>query len=202
MNQTSKNGKKKKRVGIFPGSFNPVHTGHLIIAHHLLNYTDLQEIWFLVSPQNPLKDGLGLLGQEERFDLLTAAIEGQEGFVACKREFTLPSPSYTVNTLQVLGEENPELDFVLIIGSDNLEVFDQWKDYEKILETTDVYVYPRKDTQENQFSTRKRVKTVEAPIIEISSTIIRDVIAQGKLPKYLVPDRVLDLILSRGYYQG
>jgi nicotinate-nucleotide adenylyltransferase len=202
MNQTRKNHKPKKRVGVFPGSFNPVHTGHLIIAQHLLNYTDLQEIWFLVSPQNPLKDGLGLLDQEERFELLTLAIEGQEGFVACKREFTLPRPSYTVNTLQVLGKENPELDFVLIIGNDNLDVFDQWKDYEIILETTDVYVYPRKETQDNQFSTYKRVKAVEAPLIEISSTFIRDAIGQGKLPKYLVPDRVLDLIMSRGYYKG
>jgi len=202
MPQSNKNMNIKKRVGVFPGSFNPVHTGHLIIAHHLLNYTDLQEIWFLVSPQNPLKDGLGLLDQEERFELLALAIEGQEGFVACKREFSMPKPSYTVNTLQILRAEHPETDFVLIIGNDNLEVFDKWKDYEKILDTTYIYVYPRKETQTNQFSTHDRVKIVEAPLIEISSTFIRDAIGQGRLPKYLVPDRVLDLIMSRGYYQG
>ncbi len=201
MSQTPQDRNPKKRVGIFPGSFNPVHTGHLIIAHYFLLNTDLEEIWFLVSPQNPLKGESELLAEDHRFEMLTVAIEGEVGFLACNREFTLPRPSYTVNTLQVLSKENPELDFVLIIGNDNLEIFDKWKDFKKILETTDVYVYPRKETQRNQFSTQERVKTIEAPIIEISSTLIRAAVAQGRLPKYLVPDRVLDLIVSRGYYQ-
>ena len=200
MSQATQNRNPKKRVGIFPGSFNPVHIGHLIIAHHLLQNTDLQEIWFLVSPHNPLKEESELLAEEHRFEMLKLAIEGQEGFIACNREFTLPRPSYTVNTLQILCEEHPETEFVLIIGNDNLEAFDKWKDYEKILNTTDIYVYPRKDTTESQFSNHPRVKHINAPLIEVSSSEIRGVIAQGKSPKYLVPDRVLDLILGKGFY--
>jgi len=202
MNQATKSKEPKKRVGVFPGSFNPIHTGHLIIAHHLLVNTDLQEIWFLVSPQNPLKQESELLDQDARFELLNLAIEGQEGFVACNREFSLPKPSYTLYTLQVLRDENPEIDFVLIIGNDNLEVFDKWKDYEIILETYDIYVYPRKEAREIQFYANHRVNIIKAPLIEISSTDIRAIIGEGKSPKYMLPDNVLDRIIESGYYKG
>ncbi len=198
--QATSNRNSKKRVGLFPGSFNPVHTGHLIIAHHLLQNTDLEEIWFLVSPQNPLKEESELLGEKDRFEMLKLAIAGQEGFVACNREFSLPRPSFTVNTLRVLGEEHPDIDFALIVGNDNLEVFDKWKDYDKILETTDIYVYPRKESAKSRFSTHPRVKNFDAPLLQISSNGIRQIIAEGKTPKYLLPEKVLNSIVKKGFY--
>jgi len=185
------------RTGLFPGSFNPVHIGHLIIAYHLLQYTDLNEIWFVISPQNPLKTQHELLRENTRLELLKLAIKNQPGFVLCDRELSLERPSYTSKTLEVLKAEHPERDFVLIIGSDNLVVFDQWKDYKKILASTDVYVYPRKGSPESVFYEYPRVKAVDAPLIDISSTFIREAFRSGKDPKFLLPKRVYQMIKEK-----
>jgi nicotinate-nucleotide adenylyltransferase len=190
------NGGNKIRTGLFPGSFNPVHIGHLIIAHHLLHHSDLVEIWFVVSPQNPLKDHSELLPEQTRLTLVKLAIDEQPGFYLCQRELTLERPSYTWKTIQVLREENPDRDFVLIIGSDNLDVFAQWKDYDKILESTDFYVYPRRGTSGNEFQSHPRVRMVGAPLIEISSAIIREGFRKGIPPRYMLPEKVYRLILE------
>lgn len=190
------NATNKSRTGIFPGSFNPVHIGHLIIAHHLLHHSDLSEIWFVVSPQNPLKEHSELLPEQTRLALLKLAIDEQPGFFLCQREFTLERPSYTWKTIQVLREENPERDFVLIIGSDNLDVFAQWKDHGKILESTDIYVYPRRGASGNEFQRHPRVRMVGAPLIEISSAIIREGFRKGSPPRYMLPDKVYRQILE------
>lgn len=191
-------GKKSgKRTGLFPGSFNPVHIGHLIIAHHMLQYTDLEEIWFVISPHNPLKNQNDLLPESFRLDLLKAAIENQSGFLVCEREFSMERPSYTSKTLDVLKAEHPERDFVLIIGSDNIDVFDQWKDYKKILASTDIYVFPRKGSSGSMFYGYSRVKAIDAPMIEISSTFIRDAFKSGFDPKFLLPERVYNLIKEK-----
>jgi len=184
------NASNKIRTGLFPGSFNPVHIGHLIIAHHLLLHSDLIEIWFVVSPQNPLKEHSELLPEQTRLALLELAIDDQPGFFLCQRELTLERPSYTWKTIQVLREENPDRDFVLIIGSDNLDVFAQWKDNDKILESIDVYVYPRKGLPGSEFQNHPGVRLVDAPLIEISSAFIRDGFRKGCPPKYMLPDKV------------
>lgn len=191
--------KHKIRTGLFPGSFNPVHIGHLIIAHHLLQYTDLQEIWFVISPHNPLKDQSGLMADEVRLELLYLALENQPGFRVCEREMSLPRPSYTYKTIDALKEEHPEREFVLIIGSDNLQVFDQWKNYEEILAENDIYVYPRKGSEGSDFERYERVRAIEAPLIEISSTSIREAFRQGKDPRYLLPEKVFRRIKEKGY---
>ncbi len=191
-----KNHGKLIKTGLFPGSFNPVHIGHLIIAHHLLQYTDLEEIWFVISPQNPLKNHTELLPEAYRLDLLETAIEEQAGFVLCKRELSLERPSYTSKTLALLKAEHDQRNFVLIIGSDNLTIFDQWKNYEEILAGTDIYVYPRKGQPESVFYEYARVKVVNAPLIEVSSSFIRESFKSGKDPRYLLPERVYQKILK------
>jgi len=190
---------KKTRTGLFPGSFNPVHTGHLIIAHHLLQYSDLKEIWFVISPHNPLKENAGLLPEQVRLELLKMAVEEQPGFSVCDRELSMERPSYTYKTLDVLKKEFPERDFVLIIGSDNLDVFDQWKEYKKILAETDIYVYPRKGSPGSEFYDAPRVRPVAAPMVEISSTFIREAFHKGKDPRYLLPEKVYRQIIAQQY---
>ena len=190
---------QKIRTGLFSGSFNPVHIGHLIIAHHLLQYTDLEEIWFVITPHNPLKEQSGLLPDAVRLELLHLALDEQPGFSVCAREMSLPKPSYTYKTLEVLKEEFPERDFVLIIGSDNLEVFDQWKAYERILAENDLYVYPRKGYQGSKFSTYERVRMADAPLIEISSTFIREAFRTGKDPRFLLPEKVYKRLKEKEY---
>lgn len=189
--------KTGKRTGLFPGSFNPVHIGHLIIAHHMLQYTDLEEIWFVISPHNPLKKQSDLLPESLRLELLKAAIENQSGFSVCERELSMERPSYTSKTLEVLKAEHPERDFVLIIGSDNVDVFDQWKDYKKILANTDIYVFPRKGSPDSVFYTYPRVKAIDAPMIEISSSFIRQALESGFDPKFLLPERVYQLMKEK-----
>lgn len=190
---------RKIRTGLFPGSFNPVHLGHLIIAQHLLQYNDLDEIWFVISPQNPLKDNSELLPEEIRLELLKTAIDNLPGFTLCERELSMDRPSYTYKTLEVLKNENPDRDFVLIIGSDNLEVFDQWKEYKKILAGTDIYVYPRKGKPGSAFFEYPRVKAVDAPMIEISSTFIREAFGKGKDPRFMLPEKVYRKIKEQNY---
>jgi nicotinate-nucleotide adenylyltransferase len=190
---------RKIRTGLFPGSFNPVHLGHLIIAQHLLQYNDLDEIWFVISPQNPLKDNSELLPEEIRLELLQIAIDNLPGFTLCERELIMDRPSYTYKTLEVLKNENPDRDFVLIIGSDNLEVFDQWKEYKKILAGTDIYVYPRKGKPGSAFFEYPRVKAVDAPMIEISSTFIREAFRKGKDPRFMLPEKVYRKIKEQNY---
>ena len=176
-----------------------MHAGHLIIAHHLLQYSDLEEIWFVISPHNPLKEKGELLPDQFRLELLHLAVDDQPGFGVCDREMSLPRPSYTYKTLEVLKEEFPEREFVLIIGSDNLEVFDQWKAYEKILNENDIYVYPRKGASESAYYSHERVKAMEAPLIEISSTFIREALRQGKDPRYLLPEKVYQRLKEKRY---
>ncbi|HSV87937.1 MAG TPA: nicotinate (nicotinamide) nucleotide adenylyltransferase [Bacteroidales bacterium] len=188
---------EKTRTGLLNGSFNPVHIGHLIIAHYLLLHSDLREIWFVISPHNPLKNLSELLPEETRLAMLKLAIDDQPGFFICERELKMERPSYTFKTLETLRIENPDRDFVLIIGSDNLEVFSQWKDYDKILTSTDIYVYPRKDRKGGYFTKHPRVRLFDAPLIEISSEYIRCEFSEGRKPRYMLPYKVFRLILEK-----
>lgn len=190
----------KKTIGLFFGSFNPIHVGHLIIANSMLENGPLDKVWFVVTPQNPLKPSKGLLHEFDRFDMVKAAIEDNYKFEASDVEFHLPKPSYTAYTLAHLSEKNPDKKFVLIIGEDNLANFSRWKNYEHILEGYQLFVYPRPRVTNSDLKRHVNVKMVDAPVLDISATFIRNHIKGNKSIKYLVPESVEHLIQSKGFY--
>src|SRR5690606_35286501 len=174
--------KMVKKTGLYFGTFNPIHVGHLIIANHLVEFSDLDEIWFVVTPHNPLKKKKTLLEDHHRLAMVRIAVEDYPKLRASNVEFDLPQPNYTVNTLAYLEEKYPEKNFCLIMGEDNLKGFQKWKNYDVILDRYSIYVYPRisEGTVESQFDNYKKIKKVDAPIIELSSTFIRKEIKSGK----------------------
>jgi nicotinate-nucleotide adenylyltransferase len=190
----------KRKIGLFFGSFNPIHTGHLIIANLVHTEQLVDEVWFIVSPQNPHKQRKNLLHEQDRLDLVREAIKDDYFFQASDIEFGLPRPSYTVNTLAYLEDKYPQHDFRLIIGEDNLSSFTNWKNHQVILEKG-LIVYPRPNANPSELKTHEKVQWVEAPKIDISATLIRKLISEGKSIKYLVPESVAELIDSRKFYQ-
>lgn len=183
-----------KKVGLFFGSFNPVHNGHLMLANYLLEYVPFDEIWFVVSPQNPLKNQDELMPEAFRLSLVEKAIEGFSRFNACDTEFYLSKPSYTIHTLSALAGEFPEIEFYLIMGADSLLNFHLWKDYATILEKYHLLVYPRKGSPEHHLMKHPSVQLVDAPLIEVSSTFIREAIKQGKDLRFFLPTGVFEMI--------
>lgn len=189
-------------IGLFFGSFNPVHTGHLIIANYMADYTGLDEIWMVVSPQNPFKANDELLDENARLDLLKLAVQEDERLKVLDIEFHLPRPSYTVHTLAHLRSSYAEHQFTLIIGGDNLQNFHKWKDYEEILKYHQVFVYARAGIVEKPLlSNHPSIKLFEVPLLNISSTYIRESIQAGKSIRYLIPEAVRKEILSKSYYR-
>lgn len=194
------NDRKRKKTGLLFGSFNPVHTGHLIIASHFLQHTDLEEVWFVLSPQNPFKTEENLLEDSKRLELLHLAVDDNMQFKVCDIELSMEKPSFTIHTIKKLLKEYPDREFVLLIGSDNLNEFDRWKNHEEILSTVNIYVYPRRSGVLPHFTSHPSVKMVDAPRIEISSTQIRTDFQHGREPRYLIPEKVLKKIKERKYY--
>jgi nicotinate-nucleotide adenylyltransferase len=192
---------KGKITGLFFGSFNPVHTGHLIIASHMLEWAGLSEVWFIVSPHNPLKKKNTLLDDHHRLALLNVAIEDDPRFRASNIEFGLPRPSYTINTLAVLTEKYPRRQFALIMGADNLQTIHKWKNYEQLLRDYKIYLYPRPNADGGAYRDHPNVTHVDAPLIEISSTFIRQAISSGKCVKYLVPEKTEKYIQEMHFYK-
>jgi nicotinate-nucleotide adenylyltransferase len=178
------------RIGLFFGSFNPIHQGHLIIAQFILNQTDLEEIWFVVSPQNPLKSNIDLIDEHDRLKMVKIAISAQPKFSACDVEFEMSRPSYTWNTLLKLGERHPKHEFVIILGSDNLEHFDKWKEHEQILLEYELLVYNREANTGGDFAKNQKVRVLKGPMLNISSTLVRSYKRLGKSVKYLVPPEI------------
>lgn len=194
---------KSKKVGLYFGSFNPIHIGHIIIANHLVEYSDLDEIWLVVSPLNPFKKKKTLLEDHHRLELVLRACENYNKLKASDIEFKLPQPSYTINTLVHLSEKHPDIQFCLLMGEDNLNTFHKWKNYEVILEQYPIYVYPRKtdNGHENQFSNHPDIVHIEAPIMEISSTAIRKAVKEGKEVRPLLPAKVWEYIDEMNFYR-
>jgi len=190
------------KIGLFFGSFNPIHIGHLIIANTMAETTDLDEVWFVVSPQNPFKKNQSLLHEFDRYDMVSAAISDNPIFRVSDIEFNLPKPSYTIDTLAYLSDKHPQNSFVLIIGEDNLAQFTNWKNYEQILNQYELYVYPRPNSTNSNLRNHPKVKLVGAPLLEISATYIRSLVKQEKSIRYLVSKEVEELIVSRKYYQS
>jgi nicotinate-nucleotide adenylyltransferase len=188
------------KIGLYFGSFNPIHIGHLIIANHVANNTDLQKVWFVVSPQNPLKQSSSLLNEYDRLHLINISIEGENKLRTSNVEFNLPKPSYTVDTLAYLTEKFPEHKFSIIMGSDSFSNITKWKNYQIILKNYPLYIYKRPGFNID-ISLKTDLVLLDAPLLEISSTRIRELIKNSKSIKYLVPDLVKEEIERNGYYK-
>jgi len=189
------------KIGLFFGSFNPIHTGHLILANIMAETTDLDKVWFVVSPQNPFKPGKSLLHEFDRYDMVRTAIHDNYKLDVSDIEFHLPRPSYTIHTLVHLREKHPDKTFKVIIGEDNLENFRHWKNYERILEDYGLYVYPRPHVQPSDLRAHPNVQIVDAPLLDISATFIRNCIRKDQSIRYLVPDAVEEMIRARAFYR-
>lgn len=189
------------RIGLFFGSFNPVHIGHMALANYMLSFTDLQQIWLVVSPHNPLKDKRQLLNQNDRLHLVNLAIDDHPNIRSSSIEFDLPQPSYTVNTLARLHEKFPEHQFSLIMGQDNLQSFSKWKNYEEILKRFPIYVYPRPNGAVSEFDEHPMVHFTEAPLMEISSTFIRKAIQDKKDVRFFLPAKVWQEVDEMRFYK-
>ncbi len=178
------------KVGIFSGSFNPVHIGHLALANYICEFENFDEVWFLVSPQSPLKNINDLYPEDQRLEWVKKAIRDYPKFKASDFEWNMPKPSYTIHTLRALREAFPGNIFHLLIGSDNWKIFDQWKDYQILLDEFNVLVYPRRGS-ENIVISHKNVKACQAPMIDISSTFIRKAIKEGKDLRFFLPEGII-----------
>ena len=193
-----------KRVGLYFGTFNPIHIGHMIIANHMVEFSNLDEVWFVVTPQSPFKTKKTLLDNHHRYEMVYEATKDYDKLKPSKIEFNLPQPNYTINTLTHLNEKYGDThDFCLIMGEDNLKGFHKWKNYETILEHYHLYVYPRisKDKVDHQFHDHPKIHRVEAPIMEISSTFIRQNHAAGKNIKTMLPNAVWKYIDEMNFYR-
>lgn len=193
-----------KKVGLFFGTFNPIHIGHLIIANHLVEFSDLDEVWFVITPQSPFKTKQSLLGDHHRYQMVYEAVQEYPKLKPSKIEFDLPQPNYTINTLVHLEEKyGTDHQFSLIMGEDNLKSFHKWKNYETILEHHSIYVYPRisNGEMEHQFKEHPQIKRVDAPIMEISSTFIRKSHKAGKNIRPMLPPEVWIYMDEMNFYR-
>jgi nicotinate-nucleotide adenylyltransferase len=189
------------KIGLFFGSFNPIHIGHLIIANHLATTTDLERVWLVVSPHNPLKPRATLARDHDRLHLVRLAVGDNPKLEASNVEFSLPKPSYTVDTLAHLRERYPQHEFALIMGGDNISTIDQWKNYEYLLANYDIFVYARPGYDLGAFAASPRVRVCEAPMLDISATYIRQCIISGKSVQYMVPDPVFEYLQTSTMYR-
>jgi nicotinate-nucleotide adenylyltransferase len=193
----------KKRIGLYFGTFNPIHVGHLIIANYIVEFSDLDEVWMVVTPHNPNKKKNTLLNDMHRLTMVRIAIEDYPKLKASNVEFDLEQPNYTVNTLAHLEEKYSDFNFCLIMGEDNLKSFHKWKNYEVILERYSIYVYPRvsEGRVKTKFSIHSNIQRVNAPKIELSSTFIRDGIKAGKNIRPMLPDAVWKYVDEMHFYR-
>ena len=188
------------KIGLFFGSFNPIHVGHLIIGNTMATGTDLEQVWYVVSPQNPFKKNKSLLHEFDRYDMVAKAIADNHKLKVTDIEFSMPKPSYTIDTLTKLQEKFPQHTFKLIIGEDNLAQFKNWKNYQAILDYYGLYVYARPNAEPHDFHSHSAVKFITAPMLDISATYIRECIKTNKSIKYMVPETVEEMIYRKKYY--
>ena len=191
----------KQKTGLFFGSFNPIHIGHMIVASYMREFTDLDQVWFLISPQNPLKDKKNLLADHHRLMLIKTAIEDDAEFMVSDIEFKMPKPSYTIDTLTWLSEKYPNRELVVIAGTDILPNFHKWKNYEVLLEYYSMYVYNRPGYDAGKYRNHPSVKLFDAPLMEISSSFIRDAIRLKKDVRYMMPAKVWEYIKEMHFYE-
>lgn len=193
---------RKLITGLFFGSFNPIHLGHLVIANYMANYTELKEIWFVISPHNPLKQKAGLADMYDRLEMARLATENAPHLKVSDIEFKLPQPSYTVDTMAHLKEKHPEKEFALIMGADNLASLKKWKNYEVLLQNHQIFVYPRPNADVSEWVNHPSIVMTQTPQMDISSTFIRQAIKQQKSIQFLVPDAVIDFMDKKSLYKS
>lgn len=190
------------KVGLYFGSYNPIHIGHLAIANYLVEYTDIDQLWFVVSPQNPFKIKANLLDDYQRLEMAHRAIEGDDRLRASNIEFSLPKPSYTIDTLTYLKDQHPNYNFVILMGSDNLESFHKWKNYKTIVENYGAIVYPRPGFDKSKIQLNKNITIAEnAPLMEISSSFIRNAIKEGKDVRHFLPPKSWEYLEEMNFYK-
>ena len=189
------------KIGLFFGSFNPVHHGHLIVSNHVRQNTDLDQLWLVVTPQNPLKDTSALLNDYHRLALVQLATEDEPNLKAVDIEFHLPRPSYTINTLTYLQEKYPNYEFAIVMGSDSYSNLPKWKNFETLIANWEIYVYNRPGVGQLTSYPKSKTHFLNAPLLELSATYIRNSIREGKSITYLVPEKVKDEIERNGYYK-
>jgi nicotinate-nucleotide adenylyltransferase len=195
--------RNKMKIGLYFGTYNPIHVGHLIIANHMAEHADLDQVWMVVTPHNPLKKKTTLLDDHQRLQMVHLATEDFAKIKPSDIEFKLSQPNYTINTLVHLQEKYPDYEFSLIMGEDNLKTLHKWKNYEVILAHHDIYVYPRISVEaENiEFKNHPKIHMIDAPVVEISSTFIRENIKKGKNIQPLLPSKVWEYIDHNNFYK-
>ncbi|MDT8393422.1 MAG: nicotinate (nicotinamide) nucleotide adenylyltransferase [Bacteroidales bacterium] len=192
---------KTDKTGLFFGSFNPIHTGHLILAEYMVEYAGLKEVWFIVSPQNPLKVKKSLLADHHRLAMVNIAVEDDSRFRSSNIEFQMPQPSYTIDTLTYLSEKYPDRHFVLIGGMDILPSFHKWKNYEELLRQYELYIYNRPAYEAGKYKDHPAIRFFDAPMIEISASFIRDSIRKGRDVQYMLPPNVYTYMREMHFYE-
>ena len=192
--------KKSQKIGLYFGSFNPIHIGHMAIANYMLEFTDLDKIWFVVSPHNPLKDKKSLLADYHRLEMVHLAINDDYDMHASNIEFNMPQPSYTIDTLTYLQEKYPKNHFVILMGGDSLQNIHKWKNYQQLLQQYELYVYSRPGAQLPN-DLKGNIKIFQAPQMEISASFIRKAIKEGKDIRYFLPNKVWEYIQEMHFYE-
>ena len=191
-----------KKIGIYSGSFNPIHHGHVMLANYLVEFSDLDELWFVVSPQNPLKRKADLLDDDERLRMVQLSVGDDPRFRVSDVEMHLPTPSYTINTLTALSERFPDCQFVFICGMDSLQNLHQWREYQKILDNYKLLVFPREGYDGGDLVDHPSVTILKTPILEISSTFIRKCVAEGRDVRHFMPAKAYEYMRDRGFYKA
>ena len=190
-----------KRIGIYSGSFNPIHHGHVMLANYLVEFSDLDELWFVVTPQNPLKKKEDLLADEERLKMVQLAVGDDPRFRVSDIEMHLPTPSYTINTLTALSEQYPDCQFVFICGMDSLQNLKNWREYQRILDNYELLVFPREGYDGGDLIHNPSVTVLKTPILEISSTFIRQSIKEGRDVRHFMPERAFRYMKENRFYE-
>ncbi len=188
-------------TGLYFGSFNPIHNGHLMLANYLLAYGGLDEVWFVVSPKNPLKEDTSLLLDTERLKMVKLAIKGFPQFKASDIEFAMPRPSYTIDTLKELSKMYPKIEFTIICGMDSLHDFHKWKDYDELIKHYILLVYPRKGYTAGKWEKHPAFQLLDAPEIQVSSSFIRKAISEGKEIPFFMPAKAYTYMIKMGFYR-
>ena len=190
-----------KKIGIYSGSFNPIHHGHVMLANYLVEFSDLDELWFVVTPQNPLKQKGDLLDDDERLKMVQLALGDDPRFLVSDIEMHLPTPSYTINTLTSLSEQNPDCEFVFICGMDSLQNFKNWREYQRILDNYELLVFPREGYDGGELANYPSVTLLKTPILEISSTFIRQCIKEGRDVRHFMPEKAFLYMKEKHFYE-